>query len=292
MFKKYLALYGAVLAGGAVCWLWAIKYIWPGWSRLWLFELWAGRAVLLGVALVALAAWLRMRAQPEPRTAALWVLSIALLIFAWYTVDLTPPSLPLQTVGNYAFTQDGTTKNAPIWAKALAGLAHKPGVNALEVGTYEGRSAIWFLENILTGPSSSITCIDIFDGPYERTFDRNVSGFGARVKKIRAPSQHALRSLKLYSYDFAYIDGSHVAKDVLVDALLTWDLIKPGGFIIFDDYQWEGLSDQLRGEAYRPKIAIEAFLRVMEPYIEVVHSGYQVIVRKRTEFNRQSPQAQ
>jgi len=156
------------------------------------------------------------------------------------------------------------------------------------VGTYEGRSAVWLLENILTGAQASITCIDIFNGAYELNFDRNVKPYGAQVEKIKARSQVALRGLKPESYDFAYIDGSHVAKDVLVDAMLTWDLVKPDGLIIFDDYEWAG---KFEGQAFTPKIAIDAFLDVMEPYVDIVHKGEQLVVKKRMEFNRDSRQA-
>jgi len=38
------------------------------------------------------------------------------------------------------------------------------------------------------------------------------------------------------NYDIVYIDGSHVANDVLQDAVLVWQLVKVGGFMIFDDY--------------------------------------------------------
>ena len=36
--------------------------------------------------------------------------------------------------------------------------------------------------------------------------------------------------------DLIYIDGSHLAKDVLSDAILSWKLLKPSGVMIFDDY--------------------------------------------------------
>ena len=184
-----------------------------------------------------------------------------------------------ETVGRYTYSTDWTSRNADSWRQVLGSLAGKPGIRALEVGTYEGRSAVWLLENILTGAQASITCIDIFNGAYELNFDRNVKPYGAQVEKIKARSQVALRGLKPESYDFAYIDGSHVAKDVLVDAMLTWDLVKPDGLIIFDDYEWTGKE----GQAFTPKIAIDAFLDVMEPYVDIVHKGEQLVVKKRME---------
>ena len=34
------------------------------------------------------------------------------------------------------------------------------------------------------------------------------------------------------------MDGSHHARDVLQDAVLAWGLLRPGGYMIFDDYEW------------------------------------------------------
>ena len=33
-------------------------------------------------------------------------------------------------------------------------------LHILEIGSFEGKSTIWFLENILQNPNSTITCID------------------------------------------------------------------------------------------------------------------------------------
>jgi hypothetical protein len=62
-----------------------------------------------------------------------------------------------------------------------------------------------------------------------------------------------------------------------MDAVLCWDLLKVDGIMIFDDYQWK--LDEYP-PSRRPKIAIDSFLTVFGPYIEVRHVGYQVIVRK------------
>lgn len=263
--------------------------------RFWMVNLWVERLLWTAVGLAGAAALLHLlskwRELSRRRKFSISTLLIALVAVSVLALDFRSKAPVGPNHGRYAFSQDGTTQNANRWHAALSHLIGAPGIRALEVGTYEGRSAIWFLENILTHPSSSITCIDIFDGPYAKTFDYNVAPFGARVKKIRAPSQIGLRNLELSSYDFVYIDGSHAAKDVLLDAMLAWDLVKLGGIIIFDDYGWAGLNEKFSGEAFTPRIAIDAFLHVLDPYIEVVQKDYQVIVRKRTEFNWQSPQA-
>jgi predicted O-methyltransferase YrrM len=209
-------------------------------------------------------------------------LPIVVVLLASVLVRPVDRSLAAET--KYQFTHDWVSDNAPVWTKHLQQFKGKPNIHALEIGTFKGRAAIWFLDNILHHPTSSITCIDLFrdyiGGAFEHRFDHNikVSGFSGRVKKIKGSSHTVLRNLKFNTYDFVYIDGSHVAKDVLMDAILSWDLLKVGGIIIFDDYRWH---EHEYGRWRRPQIAIDAFLHVFKPYVEVLHKDYQVIVQKK-----------
>jgi predicted O-methyltransferase YrrM len=208
---------------------------------------------------------------------------LSVLTLSFFVFIAVPPILPsIAAEPKYEFTTDWVTPYGGLWTDQLKHLKEKPNIHALEIGSFEGRSAIWFLENILIHPTSSITCVDIFEEKYgyEDKFDRNIeaSNFTNRVRKIKGSSQKVLRELEWNNYDFIYIDGSHVAKDVLLDAVLSWDLLKIGGTIIFDDYQW-------KVDRYppwrRPKLAIDAFIQVLEPYIEVLHKDYQVVLRKK-----------
>ena len=280
----FISTFATGLSVLTVATAWAIQTFWPYYSNSWDFNVWVGRALWLAIGLCA--AGFLLDSKISGRHKILDSLLVAVLgVIGYYSLDFTTKT---EAVGRYTYSTDWTSRNVDNWRQVLGPLAGKPGIRALEVGTYEGRSAVWLLENILTDGQASITCIDIFNGAYELNFDRNVKPFGGRVEKIKARSQVALRGLKPESYDLAYIDGSHVAKDVLIDAMLTWDLVKPGGLIIFDDYEWAG---RFEGQAFTPQIAIDAFLNVMEPYVEIVHRGKQVVVKKRVEFNRDSRQA-
>lgn len=183
---------------------------------------------------------------------------------------------------NYRFSKDWISNHTELWRRTLEHLKGKPNIQALEIGSYEGRSSLWFLENILTDPRSKITCVDIWAGTYEKTFDENIKLYGrpGKVVKIKNRSDVALRQLTAESFDFIYVDGSHMAKDVLFDAVLGWQLLKAGGIMIFDDYNWTGPRSWLIRN-HTPKLAIDAFQKVMEPYSELIHSEYQVILRKK-----------
>jgi Methyltransferase domain len=104
----------------------------------------------------------------------------------------------------YSFSQDWLIYRSPLWTQYLNELKGKEDIHLLEIGTYEGRSAIWFLENILTHPSSTITCIDLFSYRMaEIRFDNNiaVSGYSNRVTKIKGRSQDVLKLLREDSYN-------------------------------------------------------------------------------------------
>src|SRR3569832_159477 len=76
--------------------------------------------------------------------------------------------------GPYRFTHDYFSPNIGQWSKDQARFAGLPNLRFLEVGRFEGRSACWLLQNILTHESSRITCLDLFEqgrsqGAYETT---------------------------------------------------------------------------------------------------------------------------
>ena len=195
----------------------------------------------------------------------------------------------------FRFIYDYFSQNIGQWSKDLARFTAQPNLAFLEIGSFEGRSACWLLQNILTDDSSRMTCIDIFDqersqGAFDTTgldsnlmstedrFDYNIQQTGAshRVEKLKGNSHELLRSLPRSHYDFIYVDASHIAKDVLEDGVLAWPLLKTAGLLTFDDYEWRDEPDPLRC----PKIAIDAFLQVYDGHYRIVHKSYQVTLEK------------
>jgi len=185
--------------------------------------------------------------------------------------------------GPYRFTAWWHKSRAEEWERVVSPWAGIENLNYLEVGVFEGRSLLWMIENVLTHPSTTATAIDVFMDDYEATFDANIeaSGASSRITKIKEPSQTALRRLPLESFDIIYIDGSHTADDVLADAVLSWDLLRTGGLIIFDDYQWNGRphGGALPPELL-PKLAIDTFVTAHRYELEMVSRGAQVMLRK------------
>ena len=175
------------------------------------------------------------------------------------------------------FTTDWVSSKTANWEKFLGHLKGQPGVQGLEIGSFEGRSAIWFLDTILTGEGSQMTCVDLFGERLDDFFDHNlrVTGHWKRTIKLQGKSQRVLRAVAPGpKYDFVYVDGCHLATCAMADMVLSWDLLKPGGIMIIDDYEWAGPALE------RPRIAVDAFLESYEPSLKLLAKDFQVIVRK------------
>ena len=188
----------------------------------------------------------------------------------------------------YIFTVDWFSHNIPSWDIYLNNFKNKPNLNFLEIGSFQGRSTVWLLENILTDENSSITCIDTFEGSIEHhiysknelinlfdIFVHNVSTFKNKINIIRGKSQEVLKLLN-ESFDFIYIDGDHTAVSVIEDAILSFSLLKKGGIMIFDDYEWLVMNNYIDN----PKPAIDAFLEIYANKITLLYKDYQVIIKK------------
>ncbi|WP_405054006.1 class I SAM-dependent methyltransferase [Tabrizicola sp.] len=91
---------------------------------------------------------------------------------------------------------------------------------------------------------------------------------------------HAHRS----SFDMVYVDGSHQAPDVLLDALLGFRLLRVGGLLVFDDYLWSEPLAYGVDPVRTPKLAIDAFTTIFCRKIRVLSAPlYQLMVRKTAE---------
>ena len=181
----------------------------------------------------------------------------------------------------YDFTCDFVTSHEKVWNECLTRFKGHP-CKALEVGSHEGRSAIWFLENILDHPSSRLTCIDpwAWNPDYERRFKSNIeaSGLSEKCLALKGYSANILPSLT-QKVDFAYIDGAKDADQFLMNAVLVWLNLTKGGLILFDDYGWTFKENK---DLHRkpPQVGIDAFLDAYEGLYEVIHKGWQVVIQK------------
>jgi predicted O-methyltransferase YrrM len=178
------------------------------------------------------------------------------------------------------FTQDWFLIHEQHWLKHFGYLAGRAGQRFLEIGSFEGRSACWLLSTLLAGPECLLVCVDPFDAHPEQepNFDHNVRMCEAehRTLKLRGRSQYVLPLLEPASFDFIYVDGSHVALDVFADAAAAWRLARPGGVVVFDDYS---VSEAAPAPG-SCGAAVDGFLATVAGHYEVLFSDWQLAVRK------------
>lgn len=195
------------------------------------------------------------------------------------------------------FTSDWFTHHIPNWNKWLAHLTNNKESYCVEIGSWEGRSALWIAENILKfSTKSRLFCVDTWLGSeepahrltklgvYER-FAKNLHPYlqCGKVVTLRGSSDKALPTLyniilqgKISELDFAYVDGSHMAADVLSDIIFCFHMLKVGGIMIIDDYEWNVFADCRK----TPKIAIDSFMTCFCGRIDIIYKGPQVVIRK------------
>ena len=201
---------------------------------------------------------------------------------------------------NYEFTNQWFEKTAkPLWSQIIN--QSKPE-KILEIGSYEGASTCFLIDTLsLYHDSFEIYTIDTWDGGVEHKemkinmklveerFHKNTSlAIKNSSKKIelvtfKDKSINALSKLitnqKSNYFDFIYIDGSHMASDVLSDAILSFELLKINGIIGFDDYLWK--LPNSNNLLTNPKIAIDSFTNIFALRSAIFRTpNHQVYIKK------------
>src|SRR5690606_13296007 len=141
-----------------------------------------------------------------------------------------------------SFTTDWTTNNTAVWSEHLARYAGNPGVQALEIGTWEGRSTAWFLGSIVIGKGAVLTTVA---RDHSRFASNAAILSGIHGDRLRPGEEDSFSFLLQQAfrgqvYEFIYLDGPKDAGDLVDQAVLCWKCLKPGGVLIFDDYLWPG----------------------------------------------------
>ena len=154
---------------------------------------------------------------------------------------------PEPTREAFEFTNDWFENNIRIWNHWLAQL--KPQ-RALEIGSYEGRSACHLIETCTEWSNLEIHCVDTWEGGVEhqksatkmsiieKRFDKNTGIASKRAtNSVKLVKHKSLSHPKLAElmcqgkneyFDLIYIDGSHQAPDVITDAVMAFPLLRGG----------------------------------------------------------------
>ncbi len=171
------------------------------------------------------------------------------------------------------FTTDWVTPREAWWREIFDGCQDRP-MKMLEVGFYEGRSAQWWLRNVLTHPLSRLVCVDRWadKGEANRLRIQADPEHGPKFSFNHAdaiPFVAGLLGIGLRAHvDAVYSDFSKEGSDIMTLACLAWRLLRPGGIYLFDDYAWRWSPDSgLDAPPLRhPQEGIDAWLRAHEPF--------------------------
>ncbi|MBI1239990.1 MAG: class I SAM-dependent methyltransferase [Alphaproteobacteria bacterium] len=193
---------------------------------------------------------------------------------------------------SYSFTNDWfKARIQSLWSQLLSRV--KP-TTLLEIGSYEGASACFLIEFLGATSPIELHCVDTWEGSLEhkavgddmaaveQRFHANIAiarGKAANpvdlvVHKGRSDEvlAHLIVEGKRNHFDFVYVDGSHQAPDVLVDAALAFKLVRVGGVIAFDDYLWTEKLPSGRDPLRCPKPAIDAFVNLFFHKVRVLNA--------------------
>ena len=166
--------------------------------------------------------------------------------------------------------------------------------NVLEVGTFEGIGSSCISDLLLDHPNSTLDIVDPFlvadpttpqvSGSTESIARGNIarSLHASKVKIHKMFSTDYYKQLRgpdgvpKKQYDLIYMDGSHVPEDVKVDLQECFQLLKLGGILWMDDYNWN-----LQGKG-TVKRAIDSVLEEkLAGKYRVIHKGYQIAISRR-----------
>jgi predicted O-methyltransferase YrrM len=176
---------------------------------------------------------------------------------------------------------------------------HKPS-DILEIGSFEGRSTVFMVLKASEFKPIEITTIDTWEGGQEHKdidfqaietrFDSNIrqaralAANNVRHVKVKEPTNKSLPKLLALEkrFDLIYIDGSHEAPNVLFDVVCSFELLRPGGFLIADDYKWSSMPAGTEDLFSMPKIALDAFVNCNFRNLDLIEYPLnQLYLRKR-----------
>lgn len=201
---------------------------------------------------------------------------------------------------SYKFTNNWFEINTTnVWSQLIPTLEI---TKILEIGSYEGAATTYLIQKCANKNDLEVHCIDTWDGgeehddvnmtEVEETFDHNIEYAKSMVSKDINLIKHKEYSHTALprmiteghagTFDFVYVDGSHQAPDVILDAILGFKLLKVGGVMVFDDYLWR--NPLTLDITHIPKPAIDAFTSLYWHKIEILKAPTaQIYIKKLQE---------
>jgi hypothetical protein len=172
---------------------------------------------------------------------------------------------------------------------------YKRATHVIEIGCFHGTTTNLLVDTFQQhNPEGfqNVTCVDpwsddyqelgnvpwnpVWNGQYTK-FQENTQRNVQKIDVRRGPSQQVVPTLNgEKTFDFAYIDGEHTEAATYTDAINVLPMMKPGSYILFDDYLWGDYNNE---PDLTPKRAVDRFVEDFKDRVEVVHQDFQFLVR-------------
>jgi hypothetical protein len=162
-------------------------------------------------------------------------------------------------------------------------------INVLEIGTYTGISLINIIKRIhnsygigvdaWTNYDENVLLNNMDELRIEESFYKNINieGLSERIKGIKNDSTAQLFKFieEKTTFDFIYVDGSHLLLDCYSDMVLSWKILEKGGIMGVDDYTYK--NDVILESPFE---AINHFLKRYVNEYKLLYKGYRVFIEK------------
>lgn len=146
-------------------------------------------------------------------------------------------------------------RNLPTFRDFIKPVFNGRPTTYLEIGVFEGMSMVWMLQKVLTSSLSKAVGIDPWlmttkltaeqmdevrkraehnTAPYR---DKCTLVRGASCEVLRLMCSHGHAGITKNSVDLCMIDGGHIDFQAYDDAVHCLRLLKPGGWLLFDDVE-------------------------------------------------------
>lgn len=166
-------------------------------------------------------------------------------------------------------------KHPIIWTQVIP-LKNEP-IQYLEIGVLHGVNAVRIHQTYCSHRDSRIHCVDPWEDyedypEYKNQQKQNYSNFLWNIESTGTPdkfvihqgySENIVPTFDDNFFDLVFIDGNHETKHVYNDGVMSLSKTKPGGYIVFDDYNWE-----------ETKLGIDMFTNDYSDKIKVIKDSY------------------
>lgn len=176
--------------------------------------------------------------------------------------------------------------NSEIYQKVKQVLDSSKENRMLEIGCFEGLSSIFFADNFLDHPTSTLTCVDPFmtienndhsqflANNEEKSFDYNISICkNAEKITVNKVTSDTFFETNTKTFNFIYVDGCHEPEFITRDMENAFRVLEKDGIMWMDDYGG-GHGNNIRNTMNR-------FLEKYTGQYDLIHISYQLAIRKR-----------